>query len=321
MPTTATLESRALELLAARNLFAHVRSAKSLSVRDCGRDTDVLVKVGRAQTYDWELRRLLDSTPDNVLLVLPRASQAVCRLAAVEPRLSVVSLEDQTVIWRTKTLPAPHSKPEPQAQSRRRPWGRWALMRVLTMSSRPMSQTQLARAAGVTQPAVSQAMPRLGELVERDARGWFAADRVTMWDAFMDAYPGPGGVSTFWFSMDPVVDQARTAANAARREGVAALISGDAAADRVAPWRVPSRAVLHADTAADLAAAGFAEASASTASLEYVVAQDPTISATAKFRGAPAKITDPLIAAWHVARTGSSDADEAIRLLRESALA
>ncbi|MBM7505911.1 hypothetical protein ACFPER_02260 [Agromyces aurantiacus] len=143
-----------------------------------------------------------------------------------------------------------------------------------------------------------------------------------MSEAFLAQYPGPRGITTNWYSLDPVITQANEIARGV--DDARVLVSGDAGAgagaDLIAPWRKPTRAIVYGRTGLDLTANGFAESDPERATLEYTVPADPTIwaTATAFALSASPRTVDPLICAHDVRRIGGPDADDAVEHLLES---
>lgn len=190
------------------------------------------------------------------------------------------------------------------------------MMRTLARTETPRPQRQLAAESGVTQAAVSQELHRMSSSVRRTAGGWHSTDRWALWRSFLAEYPGPRGIVVHWYSVQPVIAQSGAAAGVVS----GALLSGDAAADVIAPWRIPRRAVVYGTAGADLSRLSFAESSATEATLDLVVPADPTIIATARAWDPGGAVVDPLIAAWDVLRSGGSDAAEAAARLEVVAL-
>ncbi|QHC57721.1 hypothetical protein [Rathayibacter sp. VKM Ac-2760] len=114
-----------------------------------------------------------------------------------------------------------------------------------------------------------------------------------------------------------MTEQAERASKTGRR----ALLSGDSAADALAPWRIPTFAVLYAESSLPLESAGFAETDSPEATLRVVVPADRTIWATAAAWYPSGRTVDPLIAAWDLRQSGGSDADEAVDRLLDEELA
>ncbi|HEX2772221.1 MAG TPA: MarR family transcriptional regulator [Micromonosporaceae bacterium] len=219
----------------------------------------------------------------------------------------------------------------PAAFRRRRPgrtpWGLFTVVRRLI--ERPYAtQQELAALAGVSQPRVSQSLGILTAhgLVQRTPPGWAITDvdEVVRW--WFDTYPGPGGIRTFWYGLDQPVDQARTVvelfpARPDRSPDLPAVaVSGDVAADFIAPWRSPTRAVVYAHVGMDLTEAGLTPTGDDEATLEFVVPRDPGVWPVAG-RSEPAgeviPLADALQILWDLRRSPGPDTEEAVtRFLR-----
>ncbi|WP_152647989.1 MarR family transcriptional regulator [Demequina sediminicola] len=207
-------ETRAIELLAQAGLRAVVRGNAELEVVDGDDVTLVEMKVRRSRTYEWEAQQILAGTSRHIALAVPHASKALIAMAHTHPRLSVVSIDDGHVIWKGVERGRPQDPVSQAPVGRlRSAWGRWALMRALAVDETPRSQADLARAIGISQPAVSMALKDLDGTVERTSAGWRALDPEQMWDAFLDEYPGPGGFTTYWYGLESITTQGETVRN------------------------------------------------------------------------------------------------------------
>ena len=327
-PVTA---SEGLNLLTALGVNVLVRDADTVTLALHGRRTIARVHVRRSPPSRWDIQRDVefgrsrDPAPDILLYVVPKASAGLAEAASVDSRIAVVSVQDRVVILAGKkiedTLPGALSSARGPAGARGRvAWGRFALLRVLLRTSRPRAQTGLAAECGVSQVTISNGLRALDTAVVRDEGGWRAPRPETLWDQFLAEYPGPQGISSYWLSLDAIVRQAQTVRDAAAELDV--LVSGDPAADLLAPWRVARRAVVYARTGLDLARLGFSETTPENATLEYVVPADPTIWSTARaWTSAVSGWTaDPVLVAWDVQRTGGPDAADAVERIQRTVL-
>lgn len=250
------------------------------------------------------------------LYIVPRMTAGLRELATEDHRIAIAAVADGVLIFdgheHRSTLVSPAA--EGAHSTRRVAWGRYAIMRVLARTRMPRTQAQLANECGVTQAAISQSLQRLGVLVAKSAEGWSARDILAIAEEFLTQYPGPRGITTGWYSLDPVTRQAETVVDIAAAD---VLVSGDAGADLIAPWRKPTRTVVYGATGLDLATHGFAESDLATASLEYTVPADPTMWATARAfaSGRRPQAADPLICAFDVRRIGGPDAEDAVEHL------
>jgi hypothetical protein len=211
----------------------------------------------------------------------------------------------------------------------RTPWGSFTVMRRLV--DRPFStQRGLADSVGMSQPRVSQILKSLAGkgVVERVDGAWMLRDFDELLDLWLAGYPGPEGVSTYWFGLDPPVAQAAAVMQQLHRshqtklEGNEpfAVVSGDVAADMIAPWRNPVRAVIYAHAGADLTEAGLSPVGADEATLELVVPYDSGVwpHPGSRDAGRTMPVADPLQIMWDLGRSPGSDRDEAVATFRES---
>ena len=167
---------------------------------------------------------------------------------------------------------------EPATALRRgRPgWGIFSVVRALLALGTGAHQVELAEFAGVSQPRVSQALRDLVGLglVRRDPAGWVVTDKAAAIGWWCAHYPGPGGMASYWYGVDPVVQQAYRVHELLATAGARPAVSGDVAADLVAPWRTPRHALLYAERGADLARAGLTPAGPAEATLTLILPAD-----------------------------------------------
>jgi hypothetical protein len=321
-------ESDAIDMLIGAGFSVEVPQSGDRSVDLCatrdGQTTCLQVKVRQKSIYEWDARQILETAHGRVLVVVPVASRGLIDAAKRDSRLSVASVRDRRLIWDREEIQSPNASWNEQLtvsvpSRRRNPWGRWALMRALLLDDEPRTQVALAKEIAVTQSGVSKAMSALDAFVTRSAGGWSASDRSRLWDAFMAEYPGPGGFTSYWYGLDPIIEQSKAVAVAGVAAGIPVLRSGDPAADELAPWRVPSRAVVYAKASIGLEKLGFARTSAERATLQFTVPADQTIWATAGNWADQSNTTtvDPVLAAWDLKRIGGPDAPDAIDRVRK----
>jgi hypothetical protein len=92
-----------------------------------------------------------------------------------------------------------------------------------------------------------------------------------------------GAIQTYWYSVDPVVEQARSAINLGNDLAVRVLAGGEVAADALRPWRIPTRGLVYATEPIDLSVVGLVQVTAEEATLTVRVPADPTVWATASW--------------------------------------
>ncbi|MFE9653145.1 hypothetical protein [Micromonospora sp. NPDC006431] len=265
---------------------------------------------------------------DQVLLVVPSATSGVRSAVEaagwswlVDNRRQVTGLLQVAGQWvsvETRDVETPPSRARPG----RVPWGTFTLVRRL--AERPWAgQQQLAAVTGVSQPRVSQALAALAEqgLAHRTPAGWDVADIDAVFDWWLNSYPGPGGLRTLWYGLEPPVQQAEAAVSLLTSGDSGRIaISGDVAADRVAPWRAPRRVVVYAQSGVDLTSAGLTPTDEEDATVELIVPKDPGVwpRPTADEASGSVPLADPLQILWDVARAPGPDTDEAVRHLRQT---
>lgn len=303
------------------------------------RDLDVVVSNGRSpvswqlrapdgMTFDVELRdpvrhldahavRAIGRSGNRPLLVAETATDGVLGrarrgefdlLLAEPPMLAIAG-----TIYGEAAVPSP----EPEARRPGKPaWIRWAVARFLLVDPEPVRQQVIADSLGTSQQAVSQACRALGDLVRTSALGVHAPDRGRLLEHWLRNYPGPGGSEFGWYSLDGVIEQTERAVAAARRLDADPLVSGDVAADRLAPWKLPTRGLVYVSGPIDLGGDAFVPAPLEEATLITRVPRDPTVWALPDYEpaggsGAYVALADPALTLWDLRRGLNPDAEEA----------
>lgn len=210
------------------------------------------------------------------------------------------------------------------------PWrGRSAFQVLRRIIQRGLDQPQqlLAHAAGVSQPRVSQVVTTLEDLGLVDLDNRVVADLEGLLDAWLAHYPGPGGVETRWFAPDGL-GAVVAALDHADRGGFRPLLSGEIAADQLAPYALPTTALMYAEDVLDLAQAGLVRTpEPEMAVLTVIVAEDPTVGppvgqqpSEATVGGRTCRLADGLQVLWDVNRSRSVDAPQQAAHLRRRLL-
>jgi len=140
----------------------------------------------------------------------------------------------------------PTARGEGRRSSHALPRG-WAGLRVartlIAEPPDPVRTSTLARTAGISAPRTSQVLHQLqthGYVSKRPDGAW-DVDRITLLDLFLEEYRGPGGDDRHFYALDI---GAATQAIAEHRE-LEPVISGDVAADLLAPDRRPSHLIAY----------------------------------------------------------------------------
>ena len=257
----------------------------------------------------------LPSVSEPVLLVVPHASTSA--IDAARARGWAVVTDRGVAV-----LPGQRPRrPDPEIPDARRPgpvpWALFSAVRALAAHHLP-TQGELAKLIGVGQPRVSKILARLhAEGLVRAPGSLRLADIDTVCDWWLGTYPGPGGVSTYWYSLAEPAEQARAAVErASERVGLKHVrLSGDTALDLVAPWRRPGRTVLYVQRPVDLGSASFVPATGpGDATLRLVLPADPGIWLPRVWNEVDVPIADGLQLLFDVAH--GPDADQAVAQLR-----
>lgn len=203
--------------------------------------------------------------------------------------------------------------PPPPARTRRLPQGDAGLrvVRHLAGHDGDLRPAALAATLGLPRPRVAQILARLRHagLAEVASRGVWRADRAGLLDAFLADYRGPGGTTTSWYSLD----EPRAVAQAIVAAQPGAVVSGDVAADVLAPWRRPTHLVVYQRRR--LVPSGLVEATGpGDGNVEIRVPADTTV-----FPSEPAAVdglvlADPLQVLWDEHRLGGDRLDVVSRV-------
>lgn len=195
-------------------------------------------------------------------------------LADADVDLSVGSTGELVLSGRTYRAPAA-TRPHRAAGVRR--WRRRAAERVCVLTREHLRQVDIAAAVAVTQQAVSK-MAEKDPLPDTPMAAAARRERLT---ELSSAPADDGLIETYWYGMDPVVEQVRSAIRLGAELTVRILAGGEVAADVLQPWRVPTRGLVYAEELVDLSDFGLVEATAEEATLTVRVPADPTVWTTA----------------------------------------
>ncbi len=208
--------------------------------------------------------------------------------------------------------PAPAQR---QAATGRKAWGRWAIERCLLLADTPMHQSVIAEYVGVSQQMVSRICKDLGPLATHTVDGVETLEPVKLLERWRAHYPGAGGQQFGWYSLDPIVKQTLNAVNEAKLLDVSPLVSGDAAADRLMPWKLPTRSKIYVDSPVDLAGCGFVPAPLEEATLITCIPEDPTVWRLTGIGAFPiyadVELADAALVYWDVVNNNDIDSQEA----------
>lgn len=200
----------------------------------------------------------------------------------------------------------------------RRGVGVYAVLRRLltTPTGTRVRQIDLAASTGLTQPRVSQLLTVLTQagLVASGDGSWRVTDPQRALDEWLAGYPGPGGTRTHWAGLDDMWSQTGQLLDALP---VGSVVSGDAGADALAAWTMPQRAVIYARSLPDLTMTGLVPVTnPQEATVSVCVPRDRTVwprePLLRQVGDRDVLVADPVQVLWDLARTGHSDAAQAV---------
>ncbi|ASL22284.1 hypothetical protein LFT51_20540 [Mycobacterium intracellulare subsp. chimaera] len=195
-------------------------------------------------------------------------------LADTNVDLSVASTGELVLSGTTYRAPV---GARPHRGAGERSWRRRAAERVCVLTREHLRQSDLAAAIAVSQQAVSKMVekePLPDTPMAPDARRESLVELASV--------PADDGVvETYWYGMDPVTDQVRSAIRLGAELTVPVIAGGEVAADVLAPWRVPRHGLVYAQELIDLTDFGLVQATAEEATLTVRVPADSTVWATA----------------------------------------
>ena len=254
--------------------------------------------------------------PGEILIVEQADSTALGEWGASDADLVVLDPPSAVVAGTVHRPDAPEDD-EPKRGRGRPATSRLALMRALLLATEPLTQQKAASLSGASQQAISKALQALSAYLHHTDEGWAVDRLIPLLAEWEQRYPGPEGITTWWYGLQDVQTQLRDAAKLASDMEAEPLVAGDLAADEYAPWRRPQTAKLYLRHLVDFAEIGLSPAPKDQATLEAVVPADATIWRTAVDRHFGVKIVDPLITLWDLDHSGGSDAAEAAEHLRD----
>lgn len=280
----------------------------------------------------WVRASRLTAPPEQpALLVLPRATPAAMAEARRRGWYVVTDEGDADLtIGRRRIAVRAGAPASPSGRRSPRTWNHFTVSRVVAALAAGdegrlrVTQAELAELSGVSQPTVHRTLKQLHELdlieLRRASGTTVHRHRLLTW--WLAAYPGPGGLSTYWYGLDQPRDHLvaiNTLLSASDHHGPTArrvLVSGESAADAIAPWQRPHTAQVYVDGPLPLGRAGFVSVdSPEAANLIVTLAADPGVWPNHAWPlphlGEHLEAADPLQILHDLAREDTSTAEEA----------
>lgn len=249
--------------------------AHSITYRLGGRAvTADLLRISRISSAAAVLRRANRQPGHRVLVACDFISNSArsALLTHTDVDLSVGSTGE--LVLSGKTLKPPATPPPAAAHRSRR---RRAAERVCLLTREHLRQVDVAAAVAVTQQAVS----KMTEKEPLPKTPMTEAARRELLTKLSLVLADDGLVETYWYGIDPVVEQVRSSIRLGAELSVQILAGGEVAADVLQPWRVPTRGLVYAEELVDLSVLNLVEATAEEATLTLRVPADPTVWTTA----------------------------------------
>ncbi|MEE9416670.1 MAG: hypothetical protein V3V01_15405 [Acidimicrobiales bacterium] len=197
--------------------------------------------------------------------------------------------------------------------------GSWSIIRSLISDGFAESATETASRAGVSQPRASQILAQLTEtgFVKREARSRWIGNQDLLLDAFLDQYSGPGGSTSWFYSLGTPTVVVEKAALSGSPSHAPVAVSGDVAADRIAPWRTPTHATLYSAEPIDASKLGLVAAKgADDANVEIIIPADGSVFVESE-ETEKLLLVQPTQVIWDLLRLGGTDREEAAGRVRE----
>lgn len=193
--------------------------------------------------------------------------------------------------------------------------GSLSIIRLLITTGECPGPTRLAQAVGLTQPRASQVLDQLTRsgLVDREGRTMWTVHREALLDAFVSHYRGPGGSEQHFYTVGSLEDAFTELAEAhGRTRGEPVSLSGDLAADRIAPWRRPETLLVY--TPSPLPADEISLVDALGPDDANVIIRNPadrSLFGVDPIGSGLLRLVDPTQIIWDLLNQGGSDRQEA----------
>lgn len=195
--------------------------------------------------------------------------------------------------------------------------GSWAIIRSAITDGVVESVTVTARNAGISQPRATQVLARLtgAGYLQREGRSTWRVDRQRLLGAFLEQYSGPGGSTSWFYSLDSPLAVAKKAVESGEVISGELAVSGDVAADQIAPWRTPTQVTLYLPVPGVARKLGVVEAQGpEDANVEVIVPDDTSVFDAGRTGQLP--LAHPTQVIWDLNRHGGTDREEAAERIR-----
>lgn len=290
--------------------------AHSITYRADGRAVTVdLIVTERVQSAATILGRVRRHPGRRVLIVCETATDEVRSALLADPTVDLSIGSTGELVLSGKSYRRPAARPSRLGSERS--WRRRAAERVCVLTRQHLRQGDIAAAVGVSQQAVS----KMAEREPLPDTPMTESARRELLTELSSVSADDGLVETYWYGLDPVVEQVRSTVRLGDELTVRILAGGEVAADAMRPWRVPTRALVYAEELVDLTDLGLVSSTADEATLTVRVPADPTVWTTAAWwqrvgeaERSPIPSVDPVVVLEDLRAAGDLDDGAPLRL-------
>lgn len=266
-----------------------------------------------------DLRRnmLAHASSHQLLLLVPSASQELLDAAASHGVSVLVApdREDQPTTGflipptgPTIHLDAPRTKVRVRSAGPK-PWIKYAVAFEL-LRGNPSTQVDIAAQLDVTQGRVSQVIHQLQRTLNVEPGGWHRGQpQLLEWLAAN--YERPSLTST-WLTLQPVVATAKELAQRWEANNTSTAVTGEVAADALAPYENPSMLMLYSAHQNDLSVHGLVPSPPSSANVLLAQPDDPFVLRRTRLTSAGYSVVEPWRVVVDLLQTGARQAATAL---------
>ena len=154
-------------------------------------------------------------------------------------------------------------------------------------------------------------MGQLQRTVKVDADNWSLRGQLRLVEWLVANYPRPNLTST-WLTLEPVVALAEQLGRAWEQSSLVAAVSGEVAADALAPYENPTRLLVYSASQIDLSADGLRPSPPSASNVQLAKPDDPFVLRQPRLTNAGYRVIDPWRIVVDLTQAGSEQAAAAL---------
>lgn len=193
---------------------------------------------------------------------------------------------------------------------------------LIQLPDASVSPTELAARANISQPGVSKVLKRLEreELIEHPSRFEWRVHREQILEQFLESYRGPRGEAEYFYSLDSPNDAAAKLFQTLDKHETV-FVSGDVAADLLAPYRRPETLVVYRTSVWKKMRCDWVKASSrNDANIVVISSRDDSVFAVPRqrdFKQTTLVTVDATQVIWDLVNEGGDDRIEAAEVLKQ----